>query len=523
MPPGIKRTRENFIKLSNEKHNYSYNYNNVVYVDNLTEVEIGCQLHGIFMQSPKCHLRGHGCNECSVISSANKKILRSKENFFAKIKILDNENRWDYSEVDQDFTGTNNNITLKCKGCGNKTKRTPWNHLQKFQPCKRGCFITKNRVFHLKDNSIELLTNEIITMVETPEEWKIFPDNETYLVSNKGYIKNSKTERVIIGSLDKVSGYMRTAINKKAYSFQYIVAKTFLLNPENKPTVNHKNKIRTDNRVENLEWATYAEQNAHKNENSVKTYKHHNNGKNVLRIERETNAIIETYETVMLASKWIIENVYKIETSGKSLDSELRTISSSLSQKIKRNKNNYFGNNFIWKFKEESSEYADEIWKPIHDIEKDGYHVSNFGRIKNPSGKIKQVFGISGGYYDLKIAQSGQHHKIHRLVAKYFVENDDPINKNIVHHLNSNKLDNREANLMWVTNQENIQYAYDDGLVNSNLSPIIQYDKEGVKIMGEFKSIKDASTTLNINQSTISACCRGIQKTSGGFHFKYKY
>jgi hypothetical protein len=49
------------------------------------------------------------------------------------------------------------------------------------------------------------------------------------------------------------------------YSIHYIVAKTFLPNPDNKSTINHKNKDRTNNCVENLEWATPAEQNMHKN------------------------------------------------------------------------------------------------------------------------------------------------------------------------------------------------------------------------------------------------------------------
>ena len=516
MPNGTKRTTEDFIRESKIKHPDLYSYENVIYVDNLTEVDITCPIHGSFKQIPKSHLRGNGCTACSYIRAANIKKSKSKEHFFSEIKIKDNEQRWDYSEAERHFQGTNVPIPFKCNGCCHMSSRTPHNHIFKFQPCKRGCFITKKKAFELKD--IDPVIIPEVSIVELPEEWKPFPLNPQYLVSNKGCIRNKNSEKISYGCLDKISGYMRTAINRKAHMLHRIVAQTFLLNPENKDTVNHKNKNRTDNRVENLEWSTYAEQNNHKNALTPKLYKCHNNGKRIMRIDKDTSKVIETYDTIMLASKWILEKVHEKTTYGKEIDDELKNISSSLSQKIKRSNNAYFVHGFIWK-REDDSIKEGEVWKEVRNVEKDGYLISNYGRLQTPNKKIKEKFGKAGGYYDLKLIQGGRHHKIHRLVAFHFIDN--PEQKPFVNHKNGDKFDNRVENLEWVTNQENVQHAYDNGL-NSNISPVIQYDKQGKNVICEFKSIQEASNSLSIDSSSISGCCRGITVQTNGYHFKYK-
>jgi len=102
------------------------------------------------------------------------------------------------------------------------------------------------------------------------EIWKPIIDCENYQISNLGNIKNIKTNKYLHPYLD-ISGYQKISlcINKrtKSYKLHRLIGIHFIPNPENKPTIHHKNKIRHDNRIENLEWATMSEQNKAENKN----------------------------------------------------------------------------------------------------------------------------------------------------------------------------------------------------------------------------------------------------------------
>ena len=59
------------------------------------------------------------------------------------------------------------------------------------------------------------------------------------------------------------NGYFQVCLSKggraKNYLVHRLVAKAFIKNSENKKDINHINCVKTDNRVENLEWATRSE------------------------------------------------------------------------------------------------------------------------------------------------------------------------------------------------------------------------------------------------------------------------
>ncbi len=159
---------------------------------------------------------------------------------------------------------------------------------------------------------------------------------------------------------------------------------------------------------------------------------------------------------------------------------------------------------------------SQEIWKDIVNYE--GYYqISSQGRVKKLARTIERekmgnficqekIYDASitpKGYYRIQLSKDGEkkNHMVHRLVAEAFVPNTD--SKPFVNHKNSCRYDNNFENLEWVTPQENLQHAYDEGLKIGNAKYIVICEELDI-------------VTVGVNKMAFELRKRGYEKAEVG-------
>lgn len=189
-----------------------------------------------------------------------------------------------------------------------------------------------------------------------------------------------------------------------------------------------------------------------------------------------------------------------------------------------------------------------EIWKDVVGYE-GIYQVSNLGNVKsldrhykqlNNNGKecnhfykgrkLKQHLN-NAGYLKVQLSYKYKSipKRVHRLVAEAFIPN--PNNYKCVNHIDGNKLNNNVDNLEWCTYSYNTKHAFKNGLrkptwqnKTGKLNPlsfkVSQYDLNG-NFIKEWDCLRDIQRELNVFAISVSRCCRGIQKTAGGYKWRY--
>lgn len=129
------------------------------------------------------------------------------------------------------------------------------------------------------------------------EVWKDIQGYEgLYHVSNLGNVRNIKIDRVLKPIKNKW-GYLQVKLCKdcklKNYSIHRLVAEAFIPNPYNLPCVNHKDEVKTNNCITNLEWCTH-EYNTNygtRNERIAKTKINGKKSKTVLQLRMDGSLV----------------------------------------------------------------------------------------------------------------------------------------------------------------------------------------------------------------------------------------
>ena len=174
----------------------------------------------------------------------------------------------------------------------------------------------------------------------------------------------------------------------------------------------------------------------------------------------------------------------------------------------------------------------EEIWKTIEEFDK--YEVSNTGKVRNKeTGKELKPWVINSGYYSVPLYKNGKGNKktVHRIVAKTFIPNNDK-SKNIVNHIDNNKLNNHIDNLEWVDYKGNTAHATKQGRLDTHsareqlkkVSSKAVYQKD---MEGNIISLWDSPTQAEVESkgyytvSQISQVVSGRFKSHRGYKWEY--
>lgn len=272
------------------------------------------------------------------------------------------------------------------------------------------------------------------------EVWKPIAGFETHEVSSLGRVRSLGGDFVrdggrpyrhkgrLMALSPNVSGYLSVTVGGlyrgKRFLVHRMVAEVFLLNPEGRTQVNHKNLDILDNRVENLEWATRQENINHGVANG-----------RYAKLPAET--IIAIHRTYHSGEKTMAELVRQYGVTIKVVSFIVRGLRHThLTKDLPVQP----------QFTENTGDFTIEEYRPLV-FRLPGYQVSSHGRVLNPQGEEMTLHDDGRGY---KSTHMGY---VHELVARTFLPN--PHGHRIVHHLDHNKSNNHASNLQWCTQSYN--------------------------------------------------------------------
>jgi len=335
------------------------------------------------------------------------------------------------------------------------------------------------------------------------EEWRVTKQFPAYEVSNRGRVRSLNNKHMIALQLSK--GYCRIGTGTEGPMVHVLVGKAFLPPPTraDQTTVNHKNGIKTDNHIDNLEWMSQSEQLFHAHATGL----HSRNSTYQTSVHQlKDNVIIATFRTIADAAR----------ASG-ATESNIRAVCQS-------KRHTAAGYGFAYVNQDRESECIPTIttpeqnawnWVSIQDFP--SYEICPEGLVRNAgTHRVLSYQLIEGDYKKVTLYKStGENtpRPLHILLAKAFIPN--PHNLPVVNHIDENKVNNDLGNLEWVTHQRNTEASLG--------KTVFQYDDHR-QLLQSWPSAEKASLSTGIPVSTMSRYCRlPVPSMHRGFMYSYMH
>lgn len=295
-----------------------------------------------------------------------------------------------------------------------------------------------------------------------------------------------KYKKPTYGSRNKDNGYM-SVLGK--FSVHRLVALAFIPNPENKPTVDHDDRNRSNNRLDNLTWSTHREQAENRSSENRKTINAKHSRK-VWKVDPHSGERLELYNSMKDACEAV---------GGKS-QGKISDIANSRKSTHKKYPEfipkTAFGYKWEWC---NIDELEGEEWKdvppdiaikdinsgaaearrtldtPIKQVDnlKYKYKLSNYGRLYDVK-ENKLVHGSKTSRNNLSFGIVMKNGKTWRILDNvitaliWLPPNSEPIKKSQVNHIDGNPSNCHVSNLEWSTREENVTHAYQNGLMKGD-------------------------------------------------------
>ena len=330
-------------------------------------------------------------------------------------------------------------------------------------------------------------------------------------MSSKGRCRNCRG--TISHGTSRLSGYREVGICGRKFKVHRLVAHAFLGPPPSEAAwqVNHIDGNCSNNRKDNLEWVSQAENTRH----------------SYVTNPSRGNAGSKRARPVMIrplgSHKWT--RFSSIKRAAKAVSQPYKTVQG-------RCRRNSQVDGYEYKFAPvKQVELPGEEWRPLINRRSgtlvSGRMVSSHGRINyTKTGRVSFGCMRKDGYLVTRIELGSQSQyrdeRVHRLVAASFLGLPPSPEHSQINHKDGNGSNNAVENLEYVTPAENIAHCYANLRgCNPSSKAVLSRAFGTNEAWTHHPSQTHAEETLGLHRGSVSCCARGLQKKTGGYEFRF--